>query len=78
MKLHNGPDATWPKDVYDKLQALSRFGKRPRWRPQPFCWVVRSGLTHQLIDFDDWQQNGKHDQHHDHTHRQNQNAQAAM
>ena len=22
MKLHNGPDATWPKDVYDKLQAL--------------------------------------------------------
>ena len=22
MKLHNGPDATWPKQVYDKLQAL--------------------------------------------------------
>ena len=22
IKLHNGPDATWPKDVYDKLQAL--------------------------------------------------------
>jgi tripartite ATP-independent transporter DctP family solute receptor len=22
MKLHNGPDATWPKDVYDKLQQL--------------------------------------------------------
>ncbi|HET7729579.1 MAG TPA: sialic acid TRAP transporter substrate-binding protein SiaP [Usitatibacter sp.] len=22
MKLHNGPDATWPKDVYDKLQSL--------------------------------------------------------
>jgi hypothetical protein len=22
MKLHNGPDATWSKDVYDKLQAL--------------------------------------------------------
>jgi len=22
MKLHNGPDATWPKDVYDKLQAI--------------------------------------------------------
>jgi tripartite ATP-independent transporter DctP family solute receptor len=22
MKLHNGPDATWPKDVYDRLQAL--------------------------------------------------------
>jgi len=22
MKLHNGPDATWPKDVYDKLQGL--------------------------------------------------------
>jgi tripartite ATP-independent transporter DctP family solute receptor len=22
MKLHNGPDATWPRDVYDKLQAL--------------------------------------------------------
>ncbi len=22
MKMHNGPDATWPKDVYDKLQAL--------------------------------------------------------
>ncbi|MEO5693984.1 MAG: sialic acid TRAP transporter substrate-binding protein SiaP [Usitatibacter sp.] len=22
MKLHNGPDATWPKDIYDKLQAL--------------------------------------------------------
>src|SRR3954464_215688 len=22
VKLHNGPDATWPKDVYDKLQAL--------------------------------------------------------
>ncbi|HVE90325.1 MAG TPA: sialic acid TRAP transporter substrate-binding protein SiaP [Burkholderiaceae bacterium] len=22
MKLHNGPDATWPKDVYDKLQAV--------------------------------------------------------
>jgi tripartite ATP-independent transporter DctP family solute receptor len=22
MKLHNGPDATWTKDVYDKLQAL--------------------------------------------------------
>jgi TRAP-type C4-dicarboxylate transport system substrate-binding protein len=22
MKLHNGPDATWPKDVYDKLQKL--------------------------------------------------------
>ncbi len=21
-KLHNGPDATWPKDVYDKLQKL--------------------------------------------------------
>jgi tripartite ATP-independent transporter DctP family solute receptor len=22
VKLHNGPDATWPKDVYDKLQRL--------------------------------------------------------
>ena len=22
VKLHNGPDATWSKDVYDKLQAL--------------------------------------------------------
>jgi tripartite ATP-independent transporter DctP family solute receptor len=22
MKLHNGPDATWPKEVYDKLQAI--------------------------------------------------------
>lgn len=22
MKLHNGPDATWSKDVYDRLQAL--------------------------------------------------------
>jgi tripartite ATP-independent transporter DctP family solute receptor len=22
MKLHNGPDATWPRDVYDKLQKL--------------------------------------------------------
>ncbi len=22
MKLHNGPDATWPKAVYDRLQAL--------------------------------------------------------
>ncbi|QJR14804.1 sialic acid TRAP transporter substrate-binding protein SiaP [Usitatibacter palustris] len=22
MKLHNGPDATWTKDVYDKLQAI--------------------------------------------------------
>ena len=22
VKLHNGPDATWPKEVYDKLQAL--------------------------------------------------------
>jgi tripartite ATP-independent transporter DctP family solute receptor len=22
MKLHNGPDATWPKDIYDKLQGL--------------------------------------------------------
>ena len=22
MKMHNGPDATWPKDVYDRLQAL--------------------------------------------------------
>jgi tripartite ATP-independent transporter DctP family solute receptor len=22
MKLHNGTDATWPKDVYDRLQAL--------------------------------------------------------
>jgi tripartite ATP-independent transporter DctP family solute receptor len=22
VKLHNGPDATWPKDVYDKLQGL--------------------------------------------------------
>jgi tripartite ATP-independent transporter DctP family solute receptor len=22
VKLHNGPDATWPKDVYDKLQKL--------------------------------------------------------
>jgi TRAP-type C4-dicarboxylate transport system substrate-binding protein len=22
MKLHNGPDATWPKDVYDRLQKL--------------------------------------------------------
>jgi TRAP-type C4-dicarboxylate transport system substrate-binding protein len=22
MKLHNGPDATWTKDIYDKLQAL--------------------------------------------------------
>jgi len=22
VKLHNGPDATWPKDGYDKLQAL--------------------------------------------------------
>jgi TRAP-type C4-dicarboxylate transport system substrate-binding protein len=22
MKLHNGPDATWPKEVYDRLQAL--------------------------------------------------------
>ncbi len=22
MKLHNGPDATWPKDVYEKLQKL--------------------------------------------------------
>ena len=22
VKMHNRPDATWPKDVYDKLQAL--------------------------------------------------------
>jgi tripartite ATP-independent transporter DctP family solute receptor len=22
VKLHNGPDATWPKDIYDKLQAI--------------------------------------------------------
>jgi tripartite ATP-independent transporter DctP family solute receptor len=22
VKLHNGPDATWPKDVYDKVQSL--------------------------------------------------------
>ena len=22
MKMHNGPDATWPKEVYDKLQAI--------------------------------------------------------
>ncbi len=22
VKLHNGPDATWPKDVYDRLQAI--------------------------------------------------------
>jgi tripartite ATP-independent transporter DctP family solute receptor len=22
IKMHNGPDATWPKDVYDKLQKL--------------------------------------------------------
>ncbi len=22
MKLHNGPDATWPKDIYEKLQKL--------------------------------------------------------
>jgi len=22
MKLHNGPDATWSKDVYDRLQAI--------------------------------------------------------
>jgi len=22
VKLHNGPDATWTKDVYDKLQKL--------------------------------------------------------
>ncbi len=22
VKLHNGPDATWPKDIYDKLQSL--------------------------------------------------------
>jgi TRAP-type C4-dicarboxylate transport system substrate-binding protein len=22
MKLHNGPDATWSKETYDKLQAL--------------------------------------------------------
>ncbi|HEX7607208.1 MAG TPA: sialic acid TRAP transporter substrate-binding protein SiaP, partial [Usitatibacter sp.] len=22
MKLHNGPDATWPKEIYDRLQAL--------------------------------------------------------
>jgi tripartite ATP-independent transporter DctP family solute receptor len=22
VKMHNGPDATWPRDVYDKLQAL--------------------------------------------------------
>ena len=22
VKMHNGPDATWPKDVYDKLQKL--------------------------------------------------------
>lgn len=22
MKLHNGPDATWPKEIYDKLQAI--------------------------------------------------------
>ena len=22
MKLHNGPDATWPRDVYDRLQKL--------------------------------------------------------
>jgi hypothetical protein len=22
VKMHNGPDATWPKDVYDKLQAI--------------------------------------------------------
>ena len=22
VKLHNGPDATWSKDVYDRLQAL--------------------------------------------------------
>jgi len=22
VKLHNGPDATWPKDIYDRLQAI--------------------------------------------------------
>jgi TRAP-type C4-dicarboxylate transport system substrate-binding protein len=22
VKLHNGPDATWPKDIYDRLQGL--------------------------------------------------------
>ena len=22
VKMHNRPDATWPKDVYDKLQAI--------------------------------------------------------
>jgi len=22
VKLHNGPDATWPKEIYDKLQAI--------------------------------------------------------
>jgi tripartite ATP-independent transporter DctP family solute receptor len=22
VKLHNGPDATWPRDIYDRLQAL--------------------------------------------------------
>ena len=22
VKLHNGPDATWPRDVYDRLQKL--------------------------------------------------------
>ncbi|HEX4944962.1 MAG TPA: sialic acid TRAP transporter substrate-binding protein SiaP [Usitatibacteraceae bacterium] len=22
VKLHNGPDASWPKDIYDKLQAI--------------------------------------------------------
>ncbi len=22
MKMHNGPDATWPKEIYDRLQAL--------------------------------------------------------
>jgi tripartite ATP-independent transporter DctP family solute receptor len=22
MKMHNGPDATWPKEIYDKLQAI--------------------------------------------------------
>ena len=22
VKMHNGPDATWPKEIYDKLQAI--------------------------------------------------------
>jgi tripartite ATP-independent transporter DctP family solute receptor len=66
-KMHNGPDATWDKATYDKLQALKYPGPR-RLAARQFHWR----LLDQRVDLDDWQQHGQHNQHDNHAHREDQ------